>query len=162
MNPSCEHLPEAAEIAQLVEQVVWAFVGENPQRTVASTLAVEEGWTGCVLVEGRFHGAVTVACTRRFARRLAGLIFEDDRGALADAAARDALAEFTNVVGGNVKSLISEMVGETCMLGLPVVATGEVELPRFQARRELHFACGEDILCIDVLELAEGAVKVSG
>ena len=41
--------------------------------------------TGCVLVEGRFHGAVTVACTRRFAHRLAGLMFENDRGALADA-----------------------------------------------------------------------------
>lgn len=161
MNPNFEHLPGAAEIAQLVEQVVWAFVGENPQRAVAGTTATEDAWTGCVLVEGRFHGAVTVACTRRFAHRLAGLMFGDDRSALADAAARDALAEFTNVVGGNVKSLISEMVGETCVLSLPMVATGELDLPRFQARRELHFACGEDLLCVDVLELAEGGARVS-
>jgi CheY-specific phosphatase CheX len=161
MNPS-EQLPAATEIAKLVEQVIWAFVGENPQRVAASTAAAEDSWTGCVLVEGRFHGAVTVACTPRFAHRLAALVFGNDRGPLADAAARDALAEFTNVVGGNVKALISEMVGDTCVLGQPVVASCELHLPPVQARSELHFACGEDRLRIAVLALAAGAVTVAG
>src|SRR5688572_6280000 len=90
MNPELEHLPAASDIAELVEQVVWAFVGENPQRTVGPAAAVEGAWTGWVPVEGRFHGAITVACTRRFAHRLAGLMFGDERGGLADAVACEA------------------------------------------------------------------------
>ena len=39
-----------------------------------------------------------------------------------DADARDALAELTNVIGGNIKSLFSMAAADTCRLSLPDVS----------------------------------------
>jgi CheY-specific phosphatase CheX len=151
-----ELLPEASDLAQLVEHVVWAFAGLSAQPAFAAKARdQEQTWTGCVMIEGPFRGAVTVVCSREFAVSVGSKVFEVAPADLEDDAARDALAEFTNVLAGNVKSLISTLLGETCRLSLPMVANGTLRIPRVIRQREVALCCERDVFSVSVFELPD-------
>jgi hypothetical protein len=149
-------LPETQELAELVEQVVEAFTGMSVHRVAPGDGAQgDELCIGSVTIVGPFRSAVTVGCRREFAQRIAALMLGGSPQSLEDDAWRDALAEFTNVVGGNVKALISMLAGETCRLCLPTVASGGRPLSAQLPRRDLAFSCDGEIVTIDLVELAE-------
>lgn len=147
-----DRLPDAVDIAVLVQQVVWAFLGEHAVPVDERfTIAPAERWTGCVMVEGAFRGAVTVTASARLARRLGKVMFAEEEPSVEET--RDAFAEFTNVIGGNLKALLSMLAGETCHLCLPIVAQGSVQVPGTKQRRETDFEFGDERLAIDIFEL---------
>lgn len=76
--------------------------------------------TGIVQISGGFSGAVHLICGRSVVRVAAARMFSVPEGELADEDLRDALGELTNMVGGNVKTLLpgSEF------LSLPTVIEG--------------------------------------
>lgn len=151
-----DRLPDTVDIAVLVQQVVWAFLGEHALPVdERCPIAPAERWTGCVMVEGPFRGAVTVTASARLARRLGKIMFAEEEPSAEET--RDAFAEFTNVIGGNLKSLLSMLVGETCHLCLPIVAQGSIQVPGTQQRRETDFEFGDERLAIDIFELPRGA-----
>ncbi|HKQ70068.1 MAG TPA: chemotaxis protein CheX [Polyangiaceae bacterium] len=161
MTISVERLPDATEIAALVQQVVWAFLGEDAQLTDRSSVDSNHTWTGCVMVEGSFRGAVTVSGSRELALRLGSKMFAAEAADLSDDEARDAFAEFTNVIGGNLKSLISTMAGETCKLCLPIVADGTIRIPGPTRRQEAAFVFGDERFAVDIFELAQADSSVA-
>lgn len=77
--------------------------------------------TGCVTVSGEWQGSVFLECPAAHAQAAAEAMFAADPGSLSDEEVGDALGELTNMVGGNVKSLLPA----PSKLSIPSVATGE-------------------------------------
>lgn len=75
--------------------------------------------SGQVEISGDWDGRVLVQCSREAARQAAHVMFETVEGTETTQDMRDALGELVNMIGGNVKSLMSE---SGCMLSLPHVA----------------------------------------
>ncbi len=87
-----------------------------------------ESMTGCVHVSGEWNGSVFLQCGVDVAATLAEAMFAAEPGTLSDDEVSDALGELTNMVGGNVKSLLpapsrlsvpSIAVGQSCSVRVP-------------------------------------------
>ena len=76
--------------------------------------------TGTVQIWGGFAGAVHLMCVRSVVRAAAARMFAIPEGDLKDEDLRDALGELTNMVGGNVKTLLPG----SDFLSLPTVIEG--------------------------------------
>lgn len=77
--------------------------------------------SGCVTVSGEWQGSVFLECPADHAQAAAEAMFAADAGSLSDDEIGDALGELTNMVGGNVKSLLPA----PSKLSIPSVAAGE-------------------------------------
>lgn len=77
--------------------------------------------TGCVQISGDWEGTVFLQLGLETARSAAETMFMADPGSLSDDEIGDGLGELTNMVGGNIKSLLPGQ----CALSLPSVAEGE-------------------------------------
>jgi CheY-specific phosphatase CheX len=156
MTMSTEFPPLRGEIADVVEQVtlIYRGVGARPAPDDASH-SMEQPWTGCIAIDGAFKGTVTLTCPKQFAFDLARKMLDMSEEETTEEAARDALAELTNVVGGNVKSLISSLIGDTCRLTLPIVALGDLHVAGGRLREEVWFRCGDDVIVVGVIEVTD-------
>ena len=153
MSTSLHCLPQTDDIAELVDQITSTFIDAHARPVPTTERGGDDLWTGCVTVDGPLKGAVIVVCPRSFALRVGGVMYATTPSKLSDDDAREALAEFTNVVGGNLKSLISNTMGDTCRMGLPVVTDGDLRVPGEVDRREVQFACADAIVSVRVLEV---------
>lgn len=77
--------------------------------------------TGCVHISGEWNGSVFVQCTQAHAQQAAEAMFMADPGSLGPDEISDALGELTNMIGGNIKSLLPE----PSRLSIPTVADGD-------------------------------------
>jgi len=79
-----------------------------------------DGVCGCIEISGRWKGTVTVQATGQFASLAASrmLAMEPDQVVWIDC--HDAIAELTNMIGGNIKSLVPG----PSKLSLPSVTVG--------------------------------------
>ena len=75
---------------------------------------------GCVTVTGAWQGSVLLACPAQLARMAAAAMFDLPAEQLDDREVADALGELTNMVGGNIKSLIPG----PSRLSMPAVTAG--------------------------------------
>jgi chemotaxis protein CheX len=75
---------------------------------------------GCVTVTGEWQGSVLLACAPQLARMAASAMFDLPTEQLDDEQVADALGELTNMVGGNLKSLIPG----PSRLSMPTVTVG--------------------------------------
>jgi chemotaxis protein CheX len=62
--------------------------------------------TGCVHVSGEWNGSVVLESTAALAQAAAEAMFAAEPGSLSAEEVSDALGELTNMVGGNIKSLL--------------------------------------------------------
>ena len=76
--------------------------------------------TGCIEISGAWQGAVTLDCGSTLARSAAAIMFGIEPGETSHDQVHDALGELTNILGGQVKSLLPE----PCRLSLPAIAEG--------------------------------------
>lgn len=76
--------------------------------------------TGTVQISGGFTGAVHLVCGRGVIRTAAAQMFSVPEDDLSDEDLRDALGELTNMVGGNIKTLLAG----TEYISLPTVIEG--------------------------------------
>ncbi len=107
--------------------------------------------TGCIQISGEWQGAVVVQSSEEFARTVASRLFEESRENLVEDDLRDAFAELTNMIGGNIKG----QVPSPSFLSIPSVMTGqdfEVHLRNAKVIRELGFDCDGDSLRIIMFE----------
>lgn len=104
--------------------------------------------TGLVGIVGDVVGAVTLETTTAGARWFAAAMFaSDDPDALDLDEVRDAHAELTNMVGGNVKNLFPGV----CRLGIPTVTEGIgylVHLPRTAPVQVASYRCGDHVVTV--------------
>jgi CheY-specific phosphatase CheX len=75
---------------------------------------------GCVTVTGEWQGNVLLACPAQLARMAASAMFDLPAAQLDDEQVADALGELTNMIGGNLKSLIPG----PSRLSMPTVTVG--------------------------------------
>jgi chemotaxis protein CheX len=91
-----------------IVQDVWSSFTGKAIATGSEAAAGETGdvAVGRVLIRGRWRGCVLLACPARLARAAAAAMFDRPAEALTDDEVADALGELTNMIGGNVKSLL--------------------------------------------------------
>jgi chemotaxis protein CheX len=109
--------------------------------------------TGCVSVSGSWAGSVFLQCGADQAREAAEAMFGAEPGDLSDEEVSDALGELTNMVGGNIKSLLPA----PSQLSLPSVAAGEsytVRVPGAVLISRSALLCGTGTLTICVWKAA--------
>jgi chemotaxis protein CheX len=144
---------QETDITQIVTTIWQSVLGVDcvqsadfPQ-TSAGCLAT------CVQITGAWQGAVILSCPEAFAARAATVMFDtpvEDRK-LTDM--QDAIAELTNMIGGNLKGLLP--VTDACQLSLPAVIAGADFTTRIPGSRLIHriaLDCGGQTIVVNVLE----------
>ena len=111
-------------------------------------LAGRPSVVGAVRVTDAWFGAVVVELTPSLARQVAATMFATVAEAVTDAEVVDALGELTNMVGGNVKSLLPA----PSQLSLPMVSDSvwPTTVPGSVTVCRVAFAVGEDSVHIGV------------
>jgi chemotaxis protein CheX len=125
-----------------ITQDVWSsFVG-----TVIGSAAEEvaldavDVTVGCVAVTGDWKGCVLLACPKQLARTAASAMFDLPAEQLTGDEIADALGELTNMVAGNIKSLLPG----PSRLSIPVVMVGAsstVRMPSAVLVNTVSLAC---------------------
>ena len=147
-------VPNETDLREIVDAVTEAFLHEHalsPSTLPEDGNADDELWTGVVTVSGAFSGAVMLSCTRRFARRAARAMFDQESSG-DDDSARDVLAELTTVIGGNVKGLFSTPAEGPCHLSIPLVSVGTPEFPNAGLLTEVWSQCTEDRIRVAIFK----------
>lgn len=105
--------------------------------------------TGSVEIQGAWQGAVHVQCSPEFARRAASLMFGVTASEVGCSEARDSLGELTNMVSGNLKSLLPG----PSSLSIPVIAERPVETIRPGAvlESQVCMTCDEHSIVVSVV-----------
>jgi len=139
-----------SEIEQVVGMVWATMAGCEVERVVGDLpgFRSETRLASAVTLEGGATGRFTLACSLALARRAAAHMFGEPDHQIEIERVQDAVAELTNVVAGNLKSLLS---GES-RLGTPIsrlLEPGE-PFPRQSGRSEcrLVFRSGRDLFLI--------------
>jgi len=144
-----------SDLCEIVDAVVSTMLHTSavalPEGTSAASVAGDI-WCGHVKISGAFTGVIVLTCTKQFAQHAARSIFGESTPQ--DADAQDALAELTNVTGGNVKCLMSNLVASTCQLSLPQVTQGNYTVPGSRKLRELWATCAGYKFGVSVLAAA--------
>ena len=131
-----------------VTQEVWsALLGLELAPDPAAAAVPSPSITGCVQITGEWEGAVLLCCSEQFARTATEAMFMTDE--VTDDDIIDAVGELTNMVGGNIKSLLPG----PSQLSVPSVASGEkytVHVPGTSLLHELVLGCGEDPISVSI------------
>ncbi len=111
------------QIAEITRDVWSSFLSLDLEIAPGDPRAALGGstCTGCVHISGEWNGTVFLQCTAAHAQAAAEAMFMADPGTLGPDEIGDALGELTNMVGGNIKSLLPE----PSRLSIPSVANGE-------------------------------------
>jgi CheY-specific phosphatase CheX len=133
-----------SDLCEIMDAVVSTMLHTSavpmPESAGTGNLAPNDTWSGHVKISGAFKGVIILTCSHQFALHAARSIFGESSPK--DEDATDALAELTNVTGGNVKCLMSNLVSSTCQLSLPVVTRGPFSIPSGGKKlRELWATC---------------------
>jgi chemotaxis protein CheX len=114
----------AEQITGIAQEVWESFLGLSllphplgPDAPALEGLTV----TGCVHVSGEWTGSVFLSCDLHVATTAAEAMFATDPGTLSPDEISDALGELTNMIGGNIKSLLPA----PSRLSVPSIAQGE-------------------------------------
>ncbi len=141
----------ADQITEIAQEVFESFLslallphplGDDAPALTGTTM------TGCVHVSGEWNGSVFLTCALATAEGAAEAMFAADPGTLAPEEVSDALGELTNMIGGNVKSLLPA----PSRLSVPSIAQGESYSVRVPGAVLLHRV---------VLVCAPGPVHIS-
>ena len=129
------------QIAGITQDVWSSFVGTvigSADEEVA--LDAVDVTVGCVAVTGDWKGCVLLACPKQLARTAASAMFDLPAEQLTGDEIADALDELTNMVAGNIKSLLPG----PSRLSIPVVMVGAsstVRMPSAVLVNTVSLAC---------------------
>lgn len=119
-------------------------------RVLPVSMGPSEGYlTGKVGISVAWTGAVLLHGSRQLAEAAAAVIFSTEPGSGSEQDSFDAMYELTNIIGGNIKSLLPE----SCQLSLPNVeaATDEhLQIPGMKRMSELVFDCRDQPLFVSL------------
>lgn len=122
------------------------------------TIATDAGTlTGVIEIDGAWRGSVTVACSRVLASLAARVFFgltDDPNTEPTATQIEDALAEVTNMTGGNLKAIFPE----PCVLSMPQVVSA-MDPSRLPGRviGDVAFECSGEPFLVQVRELDAAA-----
>ncbi|MGZ6737692.1 MAG: chemotaxis protein CheX [Mycobacteriales bacterium] len=118
-----EQVVDGEQIAEITRDVWDSFLSMELAVAGGDPLAPLPGSsvTGCVHVSGEWNGTIFLQASAEHAVAAAEAMFAADPGSLSPGEVSDALGELTNMVGGNIKSLLPG----PSRLSIPTVAEGE-------------------------------------
>ncbi len=111
----------------------------------------EDFLTGCIEIRGAWAGAVALRCSTPLACQAAAIMFGVTPETVQTEDMRDAVGELTNILGGNLKSLVPE----PCTLSLPAVSgglNGEWDSSDKPCLSQVAFACHGQSLWVTCME----------
>jgi chemotaxis protein CheX len=99
----------------------------------------EDTLAGCVHIVGAWEGAIALQCPKPLARKAAAIMFSVKEENTTMEMIQDAIGELTNMIGGNIKSLLPS----PCYLSLPTVAVTDYNLhiPNTELITKVTFEC---------------------
>lgn len=143
----------ADQIIEITREVWSSFLGlDLDQVDVETTPLQGRRTTGLVHVSGAWAGAVVLECEQAHAVGAAEAMFASDPGGLSEDEISDAFGELTNMVGGNIKSLVPA----PSALSIPSVAEGEsfsVRVPGGRLVEHVGLSCPLGVLHVSLWEV---------
>ncbi len=134
---------------------VWEQVVGLPLEPTESVPAPgEQTVEGHVHIVGAWTGTLVLQCSASAAKRAAEAFFQTPAAEQTPQDAEDAVGELTNMIGGNLKSLVAE---QGCALSLPTVIAGRdfsVRMPRTRTVTRQTFLADHAAVVVTVLEPA--------
>jgi len=130
------------ELAQIVNSVFEAMMGLESGECGSHWFAAEDRITAAVHLAGEWNGALLLECDRGQACRLAGRFLSIDPPGSVDDVVRDVLGELANMIGGNLKSVLTRGI----QLSMPAVIDGSDYALRIcgaEIHQRLAFQCAE-------------------
>lgn len=109
------------DVTQIVTEVWTSMLGIEAERLELAPVIEGPAVAGSVGVSGAVDAQISLEMTATGAQQFAAVMFGLEVGDVSDDDVADAVGELTNMVGGNVKSLIAD----SGTLSLPVVAQGK-------------------------------------
>ncbi len=146
---------DETQMADVVESVWLSTIGLTitPAATFAPPdEASDKFMFGRVHISGAYTGVVTITCPQALARQAMSIMCDVDQDTLTESEVRDALGELTNMIGGNVKSLLPG----PSSLSLPEVAHGfdpGTNTPGSSAVHQVGFDCLGELLLVTLADL---------
>ncbi len=145
------------EILEITEATWQSILGLDIRpRALPASMGLAAGYlTGKVEISGAWTGAVLLHGSRELAAAAASVIFSHEDGAGTEQDSLDAMYELTNIIGGNIKSLLPE----PCQLSIPCVepTTDEhLQIPGLERVSELVFDCQDQPLFVSVWQRQDG------
>ncbi|MBX6371853.1 MAG: chemotaxis protein CheX [Acidothermus sp.] len=126
------YVPSADDLEVITREVWMSFLDGDPAGLVAGGSALgEDRVTGCIQLSGMYVGAIMLELAPAAAQAAAAALFGMAPGDVGPVEVADAVGEITNMVGGNVKS----MLPGPSTLSLPAVVYGQLTLPGVQMVR---------------------------
>ena len=140
------------EILEITDNIFNTMLGSEV--TLADDCELSEGHdplTGCIQISGEWNGAVMVQTTGNFASQAASLMLGVKSEDVQAADIQDTIAELTNMIGGNIKSLVPN----PSVLSLPTITTGkefDVRVPDTTLANRVPLECNGQQLCVALLQ----------
>jgi chemotaxis protein CheX len=139
------------EILEITEMTWQAMLGLEIQAcALPPTIDLaEEFWTGNVEISGAWNGLVVLHGSWQLANAAACVIFGNGRSEVTAQDRSDAMYELTNVIAGNIKSLLPG----PCQLALPRVMLTTLkswDVPHAECVSELVFDCQDQPLYVSL------------
>jgi chemotaxis protein CheX len=134
-----------SELAQIVESVFAVQLGLEAGICEEPWFPDEERLTAAVHLTGGWNGAVLLECDPRQACRFTARFLSIDTPDTVDDVVRDTLGELVNMVGGNLKCVLTRGI----RVSMPSVVEGSGHRPGID--RRLAFRCAEGLFWITVL-----------
>ena len=145
------------EILEITETTWQAMVGLaiQPRTPPVMVEPMEEFLTGRVEISGAWNGTILLHGSSQLAGSAASVIFGNGGIDVTKQEALDAMYELTNIIGGNIKSLLPE----PCRLSLPLVEAttpGSLFVEGARQVSELWFDCQRQPLFVTVWQSLDG------
>jgi chemotaxis protein CheX len=137
-------------LAQIVKSVFETMMSLEVTESETPWFPSGDRLTSALHLAGDWNGAVLLECGRRQACRFAGRFLSMDPPGTVDDVVRDVLGELANMIGGNLKCILSRGIH----LSMPSVVDGSDYSLRVcggGARERLAFQCAEGLFWITVL-----------
>ena len=140
-----------SEVAQIVESVFATMLGLEVSQCGPPWFPGGDRLTSVLHLAGDWNGAVLLECDRSQACRFAGRFLSIDAPESVDDVVRDVLGELANIIGGNLKCVLTRGV---IRLSMPSVVDGDnysLRVCGAEVRELIAFHCAEGPFWVTVL-----------
>ena len=141
------------DIVQIIATIWQSLLGIEAVTETDFPVAVSGSMAGCVQITGEWKGAVILSCGEAFAGRAATRMFQTQQQDRNQTDMQDAVAELTNMIGGNLKGLLD--LPHACQLSLPSVVAGAdftARIPGSRLINRIALQCDGDVIVVNVME----------
>jgi chemotaxis protein CheX len=146
-----------SEVAQIVESVFAAMLSMEVTQFGTPWFPGDDRLTSALHLAGDWNGAVLLECDRRQACCFAGRFLSIAPPDAVDDVVRDVLGELANIIGGNLKCVLTHGV---IRLSMPSVVDGtnySLRVCGAEVREQIPFHCDEGPFWVTVLATRSAA-----